>query len=197
MNLMSREKGKTRYLIFLAVWIALWIASTIALNYATEVYPDILLEYRGYIDIGLAVFFGYMIIHSISNIIYVILRLRYDHATAFPIKSMVTILGLGGLLAGIAGGVAGGASAVALGGFIGMVVGFAVQNSLSQAISGLFILITRPFNIGDRVKISGEEGVVHEVATLYTKILKDDGSIVLIPSNKIIGDKIYIIRKGE
>ncbi len=194
---MSKEKGKTRYFIYLALWIALWIGSTIALNYATQEYPELLAEYRGYIDIGLAVFFGYMIIHSISNIVYVILRLRYDHATAFPIKSMVTILGLGGLLAGIAGGVAGGASAVALGGFIGMVVGFAVQNSLSQAIAGLFILITRPFNIGDRVKVAGEEGVVHEVATLYTKIIKDDGSTVLIPSNKIIGDKIYIIKRHE
>ncbi len=197
MNIMSVEKGRTRYFIYLAIWIALWIGATIALNTATQEYPELLAEYRGYIDIGLAVFFGYMIIHSISNIVYVMLRIRYDHATAFPVKSMVTILGLGGLLAGIAGGVAGGASAVALGGFIGMVVGFAVQNSLSQAISGLFILITRPFNIGDRVKVAGEEGIVHEVATLYTKIIKDDGSTVLIPSNKIIGDKIYIIKRHE
>ncbi len=193
----SEFKGKRRYFIYLIIWIGLWIASTVFLDYIEQEYPTLIGDYRGYIHIGLAIFFGYMVINSISNIIYAILRLKYDHSTAFPIKSMVTILGIGGLLAGIAGGVAGGASAVALGGFIGMVVGFAVQNSLSQAIAGLFILITRPFNIGDKVKVAGEEGVVHEVTTLYTKIIKDDGTTVLIPSNKIIGDKIYIIKRVD
>lgn len=194
---MSGEKGKARYIVYLVIWVALWIGSTIALNIFTEEFPELLTEYRVYIDIGLTIFFGYMIINTISNIVYVVLRLRYDHAAAYPIKSMVIIIGLGGLLAGIAGGAAGGASAVALGGFIGLVIGFAVQNTLSQAVAGLFILITRPFKIGDRVKLAGEEGRVHEVAALYTKIVKDDGSMVLIPSNKIIGDKIFIIRKGE
>jgi len=46
--------------------------------------------------------------------------------------------------------IAGGAAGVALGGFIGMVIGFASQQVLGQAISGLFILISRPFKISDQ-----------------------------------------------
>jgi small conductance mechanosensitive channel len=95
----------------------------------------------------------------------------------------VKIIGVGALVAAIAGGVAGGAAGVALGGFIGLVVGFASQQVLGQAIAGLFILITRPLKIGDKVVLGGDEGIVEDVSTLFTTIVKPDGVKVLIPNN--------------
>jgi small conductance mechanosensitive channel len=88
--------------------------------------------------------------------------------------------------------VAGGAAGVALGGFIGLVVGFASQQVLGQAIAGLFILITRPLKIGDKVVLGGDEGIVEDVSTLFTTIVKPDGVKVLTPNNSILGAKIYI-----
>jgi small-conductance mechanosensitive channel len=88
--------------------------------------------------------------------------------------------------------VAGGAAGVALGGFIGLVVGFASQQVLGQAIAGLFILITRPLKIGDKVVLGGDEGIVEDVSTLFTTIVKPDGVKVLIPNNSILGAKIYM-----
>jgi len=101
-------------------------------------------------------------------------------------------VGIGALAAAIAGGVAGGAAGVALGGFLGIVVGFASQQVLGQAIAGLFLLIARPFKIGDKVVIAGEDGVVEDVATLFTIVNKADGVKVLIPNSAIIGGKIYL-----
>ncbi|MEM2967589.1 MAG: mechanosensitive ion channel, partial [Candidatus Caldarchaeum sp.] len=81
---------------------------------------------------------------------------------------------------------------VALGGFIGIVIGFASQQVLGQAVSGLFLLISRPFKVGDQVVLGGDEGVVEDVSTLFTVVRKNDGTKVLIPNNTIIGGKIYI-----
>jgi small conductance mechanosensitive channel len=93
---------------------------------------------------------------------------------------------------GYSGRCGGGAAGVALGGFIGLVVGFASQQVLGQAIAGLFILITRPLKIGDKVVLGGDEGIVEDVSTLFTTIVKPDGVKVLIPNNSILGAKIYM-----
>jgi len=47
---------------------------------------------------------------------------------------------------------------VILGSFLGMVMGFASQQVLGRAIAGLFLLIARPFKVGDDVVIAGEDG---------------------------------------
>jgi len=102
-----------------------------------------------------------------------ILKEKYDHATAAAIRNVVRIIGIGALVASIAGGVAGGAAGVALGDFIGMVIGFACQQVLGQAIAGLFLLIARPFRIDNAAVLAG---VVDDVATLFTVVIKGDGT---------------------
>lgn len=139
-----------------------------------------------------ALVFGYLIVSAIAVFFYWSMRARYDHPTSAAVKSLVRILGVGALLASIAGGVAGGAAGVALGAFIGLVIGFASQQVMGQAISGMFLLLTRPFRIGDKAVLAGEEGVVEEISTLFTTIAKEDGTRVLIPNSSIIGAKIQL-----
>ena len=92
----------------------------------------------------------------------------------------------------LAASIAGGAAGVALGGFLGIVIGFALQQVLGQADAGLFLLIARPFKIHDNVNIAGEDGVVEEVSSLFTTVIKPDDTKALIPNNAIIGNKIYL-----
>lgn len=80
-----------------------------------------------------------------------------------------------------------------------MVVGFATQQVLGQAIAGLFLLLARPFKIGDNVDMAGESDlIVKEIGTLFTVTeRKSDSNIVLIPSTMIIGQKIVIRKKKQ
>lgn len=149
-------------------------------------------DYEVYTQILLALVFGYLIVNGVAMFFYWSTRAKYDHPTAAAIRNIVRIVGVGAMVAAIAGGVAGGAAGVALGGFLGMVIGFASQQVLGQAIAGLFLLIARPFRIGDSVVIAGEDGVVEDVSTLFTVVIKADGTRVLIPNNSIIGGKIYL-----
>lgn len=148
--------------------------------------------YEVYVQILIALAFGYLIISSIALFFYWTTRPKYGHPAAAAIRNVIKIVGIGALAAAIAGGVAGGAAGVALGGFLGIVIGFASQQVLGQAVAGLFLLIARPFKIGDAVVVAGEDGVIEDVSTLFTIVKKADGITVLIPNNTIIGGKIYL-----
>ena len=161
--------------------------------------PDkIYADYGSYINIALALFFGYMIVSAFANTMYWSMRFRYSHPQAAAIRSIMIILGIGALLAGIAGGVAGGAAGVALGGFIGLVIGFATQQVLGQALAGLFISLARSFKINDVVDVAGESEVtVKDISTLFIVFKRKGGLAVLVPSTMIIGQKIVIRRRAE
>ncbi|MCS7369252.1 MAG: mechanosensitive ion channel family protein [archaeon GBS-70-058] len=177
------------YVVIYVVTAAIiqWLFTSFLLNYGVN-----LTDYMMYVQILIAIAFGYIIVSGIARFFYWSIRVKYDHATAAAVRNIVKIIGIGALVAAISGGVAGGAAGVALGGFMGMVVGFASQQVLGQAISGLFILISRPFKIGDAVVVAGEDGIVDDVSTLFTVIIKSDGIKVLVPNNSIVGGKIYI-----
>ncbi|MCS7140505.1 MAG: mechanosensitive ion channel family protein [Candidatus Nezhaarchaeota archaeon] len=191
-SIMETSKAITKTVIY----VILYVVSSALLQYIfTGLLPSLriyIAEYAVYAQILLALAFGYLIVNGVASIFYWSMRTRYDHSTAAAIRNVVKIIGVGALVASIAGGVAGGAAGVALGGFLGMVVGFASQQVLGQAIAGLFLLIARPFKIGDHVVAAGEEGIVNDVATLFTRIVKSDGNEVLIPNTSIIGGKIYL-----
>ncbi|MEM0178740.1 MAG: mechanosensitive ion channel [Fervidicoccaceae archaeon] len=168
-----------------------------------ESYPSlkslsILKDYYPYVNAILILILGWLIIVSTANAFYAMLKPKYGVSAAGAVRSLVRILGIAALIAGVAGSAAGGASGVALGGFIGMIVGYATQQVLGQAVAGIFVLISRPFKIGDLIDAAGESGVeVTEVATLFTIARRKDGNVVLIPNNALIGQKIVINAKKE
>ncbi|MEM2809008.1 MAG: mechanosensitive ion channel [Candidatus Methanomethylicia archaeon] len=181
-----------RTIVYVVVYVVVaasvqWLFSSFLPSYKIYV-----ADYLVYVQILISLIFGYLIVNGVATFFYWSMRTKYDHATAAAIRSMVRIIGLGAMIAAIAGGVAGGAAGVALGGFMGMVIGFASQQVLGQAISGMFILISRPFKIEDAVIIAGEDGIVEDISTLFTIVKKADGTKVLIPNNAIIGGKIYV-----
>ncbi|RLE51735.1 MAG: mechanosensitive ion channel family protein [Candidatus Methanomethylicota archaeon] len=147
-------------------------------------------EYKIYVDVLLALGFGYLIVHAFSDAIYWAMRLKYEHPTAAAIRSIFRIVGVGAMVAVIAGSLSSPTAGVALGGFIGMVVGFASQKVLGQVMAGILLLIARPFKIGDKIEAAGVIGVVEDVTSLFVVVRQDDGKVALIPCNSLIGSKI-------
>ncbi|MEZ0289685.1 MAG: mechanosensitive ion channel domain-containing protein [Sulfolobales archaeon] len=198
----SSEKVHTKVgsaIAGLVIWIVIYIIVSALINVMLVSFLQgvgvNIGDYMPYINIGLALLFGYFIVRSFSDIIYWTLRARYEHSQAAAVRNVFMIVGIGALLAGIAGGVAGGAAGVALGGFIGIVVGFASQQVLGQAVAGLFMLLARPVGIGDKASIAGDTGVIEDISALFIKIRRDDGTLALIPNNMAIGSKIYVIER--
>jgi small-conductance mechanosensitive channel len=73
---------------------------------------------------------------------------------------------------------------------IGVVIGFAAQRTLGNFIAGLMIAMTQPVRLGDRVTYAGQDGIVEEIALMYTFIRADDGARLVVPNEKLASDTI-------
>ena len=65
------------------------------------------------------------------------------------------------------------------------IIGFATQSTLSNLASGLLLMITRPFDVGDDVELAGESGKVQKVSIVSTTILSDDNRTIVVPNTKV------------
>ena len=77
-----------------------------------------------------------------------------------------------------------------LAGAVGVGVGFGLQNVVSNFISGLIIMLERPFKVGDRVEIGGIEGVVQEIGARRTTLVTQDRLAVLVPNQRFILENV-------
>ncbi len=78
-------------------------------------------------------------------------------------------------------------------GLTGFALGFALKDTISNLLSGILILLYRPFEIGNRIKISGYEGIVISIDLRYTE-LDSEGNKVLIPNSKLFTDPITVLQ---
>lgn len=65
---------------------------------------------------------------------------------------------------------------------LGLVVGLSLQDILRNFFSGMYILVERPFRIGDTVEIGEHSGVVQEISFRTTQLRTDDGREVVVPN---------------
>ena len=75
-------------------------------------------------------------------------------------------------------------------GIFAAIIGFASQKAFSNIISGIFILIFKPFRVGDTIEYGAElKGIVEEITLRHTVIKNYENRRVLVP-NSIISDDV-------
>jgi small conductance mechanosensitive channel len=73
---------------------------------------------------------------------------------------------------------------------IGVAVGAAWGGLLSNLAAGAFLVVLRPFKVGDYVKAGGVEGTVDEIGLFATNITSPDNIVTLVGNSKIFADTI-------
>jgi len=68
----------------------------------------------------------------------------------------------------------------------GTVIGFAAMNTIGNAIAGLILMISRPFNVGDRVLFEGTFADVEAIDLIYTRMRTMDNIMISIPNQKLL-----------
>lgn len=71
-------------------------------------------------------------------------------------------------------------------GIAGIAIGFAAQTSVSNLISGIFLISEKPFEIGDVIQTGDITGTVLSIDLLSIKIQTFDNRFVRIPNETII-----------
>ena len=77
-------------------------------------------------------------------------------------------------------------------GLTGFAVSFALKDSISNLLSGMLILIYRPFKVGDTIKVKSFEGRVSTIDLRYTR-LERDGEKILVPTSLLFPHPISIL----
>ncbi len=80
-------------------------------------------------------------------------------------------------------------------GILGLAVGIASQASLSNVISGLFLVSEKPFAVGDVINAGGKSGVVMSIDLLSVKIRTFDNLYIRIPNEKIVSGEVTNITR--
>ena len=77
-------------------------------------------------------------------------------------------------------------------GILAAIIGFASQQAFSNIISGIFIVIFKPFRVNDRLRIKDNfTGIVEDITLRHTVLRDDENRHIIIP-NAVINSEILI-----
>jgi small conductance mechanosensitive channel len=78
----------------------------------------------------------------------------------------------------------------------GAAIGFASTQTIGNLLAGLYIMVSKPFEVYDYVKIGDREGEVREITLNYVKILTPTFTTIEIP-NRVVLNSIIDLRVSD
>ena len=99
----------------------------------------------------------------------------------FIVVAMMAVLALGKLGISIA-------PFIAAIGAISLTAGLALQGSVSNFAAGVVLVVTKPFKIGDTIRVHDVYGEVEDIKLSYTVLRNEDKEQITIPNKYMIGD---------
>ncbi|MFN3507559.1 MAG: DUF3772 domain-containing protein [Allorhizobium sp.] len=121
----------------------------------------------------------------------VMARSQVDGGVRNSIKTGVGYLGTG--IAGIIGISAAGidlSSLALVAGALSLGIGFGLQNIVSNFVSGLILLVERPFKVGDHVITGVNEGIVKRISVRATEIETFRRQSIIVPNSELINSPL-------
>src|SRR5438270_8620332 len=85
---------------------------------------------------------------------------------------------------------------------VGIVIGLSLQDILRNFFAGVWVLVERPFRIGDTIDVSGYSGLVEEISFRTTLLRTSDGRQVIVPNGDFMTKPVvnltrFPLRRGE
>ena len=125
---------------------------------------------------------------------------RFDQGTASTVSFLVQLLTLLVIVVVALRIVDLDPRAIALGGAVtAVVLGLAAQSTLGNVIAGVMLQASRPFRVGERVRLQGGtlgatvEGTVASQGLIYTTFARGNASL-LVPNNSVLSATIVPLR---
>ncbi len=87
-------------------------------------------------------------------------------------------------------------------GILTVALGIASQTSMSNVVSGLFMIGEKPFEVGDQIKVADTQGEILSIDLLSVRLRTNDNTMVRIPNELLIKSSItnlsyYPIRRAD
>lgn len=81
-------------------------------------------------------------------------------------------------------------------GIVGLALGVAAQDILANLVSGIVLLLDRPFRIGDWIRVVDQEGQVIGITLRTTRIRTRENEFMSIPNKEIAGSTVINLSEG-
>lgn len=76
--------------------------------------------------------------------------------------------------------------------------GLALSGTLQNFVSGILILILKPYRVGDNISTQGQEGKVTSIQLFYTTVLTYDNKTITIPNGQLSNNVVInLSREGD
>ena len=82
------------------------------------------------------------------------------------------------------------AGLVAVAGAIGLAFSLAIQDILKNFFSGIYLLLERPFRVGDTIRVKDQQGVVENIGVRTTQLRTAENVQVLVPNATVFGEVV-------
>ena len=79
----------------------------------------------------------------------------------------------------------------------GVAVSLSIQGILGNFFSGITLLISKPFKVGDFVTIGGMSGIIVETGITHTKLHTPDNQVILVPNSTVTSNAITNVSAEE
>ncbi len=80
-------------------------------------------------------------------------------------------------------------------GVFGLAIGFASQTSISNVISGFFLISEKPFVVGDVIQVGATIGAIESIDLLSIKLKTPDSRFVRIPNETMIKTEVINVTR--
>jgi len=82
-------------------------------------------------------------------------------------------------------------------GLSSVAIGFAFRDILQNFLSGILLLLSEPFRIGDQIKSGDFEGTVENIETRATSIVTYDGRRIVMPNSTLFVNPVTVNTANE
>jgi len=79
---------------------------------------------------------------------------------------------------------------VAVAGAVGLALSLAIQDILKNFFSGVYLLLERPFRVGDTIRVKEQTGVVENIGVRTTRLRTTDNVQVLVPNATVFSEVV-------
>ncbi|MFC1605082.1 mechanosensitive ion channel family protein, partial [Planctomycetota bacterium] len=80
-------------------------------------------------------------------------------------------------------------------GIAGIAIGFASQTSVSNIISGLFLISEKPFAVGEIIQVGSTKGAILSIDLLSVKLRTFDNHLIRLPNEMLIKSEVRNITR--
>jgi len=86
---------------------------------------------------------------------------------------------------------------VAFSGLVGAAIGFGLKDLVAEVVGGIVIVLDKPYQVGDKVRIDGHYGEVRDIGLRATRLVSPDDSLISVSNQKVLSQILANANAGS